>query len=466
MAPQAAIENNLFEIVGTEYYQKIVRYTGSLAQDTEYVYTTGETEDGDLDRDEEFTGEITEARVDGGFQQKLSRLDELSVGSGSSVMMVQILGSKLDYQPIPVNQIWVAYNGSITENDVERPANSLDIEEASVVVIMLEAGDRNKYVAFFPRSDKYPQGRQVTYFSRTWHNIPPEGEDPEATEATDNSGAIANPLTVLQDRSKDWTIPEIPVVVWTGTTKGIGTTLLPYDEALYNTCLELDLSASRSMTSLNRSATGTLIFTSEPGSSPVWSDNLGEGTTLLKPGQSATMLNLPPQGGEALMDGVERMGAMIGDAYGVPGYLLATGDSAQVPSGTALMELNQPAAKMRRKRAELNRAAMQRIFDVERGLAAIDNDDPGYAANVRQQWIVHDMAYVKTDEQRLTEAKLELELKVKGQRELVREHVDGMDNATDEQVDEYIAGLKLAAAPAPPALGRFSAAGAQAQQQG
>ena len=460
-APKAAIEAGLFEVVGTEYYQKIARHAGSLANNTQFVYV-----DGDSDKpNEEFAADMAEEREKAGFNQRLGRAEEMAVATGSAGILVQVVGSKLDYQPLPSNQIWIAFNATIIDDGEERPVNMMDINEASVVVVLVEAGNEtNTYAAFFPRSDEYPQGRMVKYDAAKWYNIPMPGFDSYAVEALDNAGEIGNPLTVLQDKAGDYSIPEIPVIPWVGTLKGVGKSILPTDTALFDTCKELDMSLSRAFTSLNKSATGNLMFTSEAGSSPVWADNLGEGVNMLKPGQSAIMLNLPPAGGESLLNAVERGGAMVGDSYGVPDYLLAVGDSANVPSGAALMELNQPSAKMRRMRADANRGNMRMLFAVEKALAAIDNDDPSFAAGIEQRWIVNDMSIVKTDEQRLNEAKMAQDLRVKGQRENVRDLVHGMADATDDEVDAYIADLKMSAAQATPTLGRFTAAAGQAQR--
>ena len=459
LGPKAAIEAGLFEILGTEYYQKISRHAASLSSDIEFEFVT----EGGADADE-FGTELLAARDAAGFRQRLGRCDEIAVATGSACMHVQVLGGKFVYTPVPANMVWFAYANGVVEDDEDRAVDMLNIEEASVVVVQLDSGENNTYVAYFPRSDMYPRGRMVKYEAKRWQDIPSPWDGRNAVEATDNAGEIANPLTVLQDDSGDYTRPEVPVIPWIGTIKGIGTSIIPVDSALYNTCVELDMSLSRAFTSLNKSATGNLIFTTEKGASPVWADNLGEGVNMLKPGQSAIMLNLPPAGGEALLTGVEKGGAMIGDSYGVPDYLLAVGDSVNVPSGAALMELNQPAAKMRRKRADINTGNMDRLFKVEVSLAAIDNEDPSFGAGIEQKWIVKDMSYVKTDEQRLNEAKLAKELKLKGQRELIRDYVEGMENASDEQIDAYIADLKLDAAPAAPALGRFSAATQAAQR--
>jgi hypothetical protein len=314
LAAKAAVDTGKFEVVTLGTLTKIKRIVASLNRDTEYQYVDEAGQEV-----EDFQQDIEQSRAQAGFLMKLGRTDELAVVSGSAGMLVQQLGSQMDYQPLQSNQIKVVHAESIMEGDSERPTNTLDIEEASLVVLQMSAasGLASNYVAYFPRSDEYPKGRMVKYTANNWYEIPIVGAD-GSVDHRDAGDEIANPLTVLQDTAQDWTIPEIPVSLWQGSVNGAGSELLPTYTTLYEQDKEINLAASRQMFAGVRSATGIIVFSTELGGSPVVSDNLGEGLSMLKPGQSLNVLSVPGINQKYLMDTIKDTVAFLSESYGVP----------------------------------------------------------------------------------------------------------------------------------------------------
>jgi hypothetical protein len=367
---------------------------------------------------------------------------------------------------MPANQIYIAHAAEIYENDVLRPADSLNLEEASVVVLMLSVASSSTYnfVAYFPRSDMYPKGRMVKYEASMWYQIPEVGNE-GANDHMDAAEEVANPLTVLQDDAQNWTIPEIPVVLWYGSPDGAGSSLLPVSTNLYENDKELNLAECRLLTGGVKSATGIIVFSNELGGSPIMPDNLSEALVQLKPGHALNVLHVPGANVTALDGVVEKLGAYISEKYGVASYKLSVGGNTNIPSGVALVELNKPETKYRQGRADMNRAGMDKIFQIEKGLAAIDNEDPNFGAGITQTWTVNDPTFTQTEAEIQAAIKEDIALGVIDKRGAVRARVPSMENATDEEVDAYLETL-LVVAPAPQAgTGRFGAAVQAAQTQ-
>jgi hypothetical protein len=448
LSAQAAVEAGLFEITTIDAYQKITRYVANLTQDTSYKYydESGNEWDGSED--------IEQAREDGGFNLKLARCDEISVATGCCGFMPQQLGSSMDYQPIQSNRLWVVHADEIIDESIDgenkrRPTNKLNIEEATVVVIELGSIGNGKFefLAIYPRSNMNERGRHVKYTASKWSDIPDVGIV-GASEHYNKAGEIDNPLTTLQETNQNWEAPEIPIVIWYGVPVGVGSKLLPTMDALYETCLELDLGNSRALTTANKSATGVTVISSELGANTIMPDNLGEGMNQLGSGNAMNIISIPGANVETLQRVVETQAAFLAEAYGMPSHMVKVSDGNMVHSGTALVQMTQVANRMRMKRAEINRTAMARIFEIEKGIAAISRDEADYGIGIRQEWEVEPMTYVKTDMERFEEAAFKQnQLKIAGQREHVKAFVPGIE--TDEQVDTFVEELKLPVAPAP-----------------
>jgi hypothetical protein len=453
-ATQAAVDANLFEIIVLETMNKIIREVADLNTDTEYAYASEDGEELD-----EFAADMQQARADGDYLLKLGRVDELSVATGSSGMLIQVLGSKLDYQPLASSQIKIVFADQIMDGDTWRPTNTLDIEEASIVVVELSESKNNAkdrvFVAIFPRSEMYPKGRMVKYEGTDWAAIPNVGHA-DANDHMDSAEEVANPLTVLQNDSKDWTRPEIPVVLWRGTTNGIGKELLPTSEVLFQQDKEINLSACRALTAGIKSATGVIVLNTEVGGSPVMPDQVAEGITQLKAGQSLNILSVPAINADRLMASIESIIAFLSESFGVPNYKLTINNNLAAMSGEALIQLNRTEMEMRQRRADINRGNVDRIFNIEMALAAIDNDDQTFGNRIKQAWIVGSEGVIKSDLVVIEETERLKAVKAIDERGVVRALIPEFTDATDEAIDEYLDGFKEEPAPPQqPALNRL-----------
>ncbi len=448
LSRKAAVDSELVEVVVLDSMNKIVRVTASLNRDTEYKYTKDNGEEA-----EEFAKDITQARQDGGYLLKLGRLDELSVATGSSAILVQVLGSKLDYQPLQSDRVYIVHNTSIMEGSLERPTNFLDIEEATVIIVDLGVvnNSESSFIAYYPRSDEYPKGRMVKYNAAKWSDIPNVGQQ-NADDTVDSKGELTNPLTALQDSAKDWAIPEIPIALWKGNVNGVGEELLPTSATLYKNDIEVNLAACRALTANIKSATGMVVVSKDVGASPVMPKGISEATTILNAGQSVNVLQVPAANSAVLMDTIEKIVAYMSEAFGVPAYKTTISSDTTVPSGVALKELNKPEERTRQARANINRQNIDRIFKIEVGLAAIDNKSPDFGKGIIQTWTVNKESFAMSELDVIAVQEKELNtLKIKDVNDIAKERIPSLANATDAELEKHFE-AKAIEVVEPPAL--------------
>jgi hypothetical protein len=436
-AKNAAIANGLFEIVGLHTYNHIVRETASLFTiGSEYEYEGS----GNVDT---FAEDLEAAREMANRDLSMGRVDELSVATGSSCVLVQVLGSILNYQAIPRDKIWVAFNNTIFENNVERPANQLNIEEATAIVIQLDDADSSgnaSYVAYYGRSDKYPQGRQVKYSAKKWDDVPEVGQTGEdAGTDAEFDGEAGNPMTVWQDQQgSGFVSPEYPIAIWTGSTSGYGKELLPITEGLYKQTLELDLGASRVLMSALKSARGVFAFSRDMESSNVLPEVIDEGGVVLEHGQTLATHSIPGINIKEAMAVLKEMAAITSEAWQVPAYRIGI-NATSVPSGAALRELNRPLIRNRDSRIQLNRSNVSRIYDIERILASMENGSATGEA-IEETWVPNEVQFERDRLEVLNEKKLELEMKITHLERVAEEVFPHID--TEEQAENWIAEVK------------------------
>jgi hypothetical protein len=135
--------------------------------------------------------------------------------------------------------MWIIYNDSILQDDEERPTNKLDLEDAVCVIVQL---DKDKFAAYYGRSNVYPNGRFVTYSGDSWERVPSHDSVTEGDNLGDDE-TFANPLTEWQDKNGDYSTPEYPVFIWYGAPQSVGKNILPVSLSLYEMSKEIDLSA-------------------------------------------------------------------------------------------------------------------------------------------------------------------------------------------------------------------------------
>ncbi len=436
----AAIKNNLYEVVTKGMTRKIATNVARLFENSTFKYVTNGLPD------PEFTAVMSEARKDGSFNLRASRMDEISVVTGSSAMLVQVLNNKLNYQPMAQDKIWIVFGNAIKTGARYSAVDILNIEDALTVIIQL---DKDSYVAYFGRSDVYPNGRMVKYKASAWHKAPsltPDAKDKEAqaiaasAEDYEIDGVIYNPLTYWQDKSEDYSSPEYPVITWQGSPAGVGNCILPTQTSLYESSKEIDLSASRTSMSANKAARGAWFFTSTDGATNE-PTSFDEGVKTLEEGQSALVLSVPA-GNIKTADTINNSNAnYLSDQWGIPAYLLAVGENTTVPSAVALLELNRPAVMMQNKRAAINEESVDRLFDIEVALVSIETAKE-VAADTEQIWEVSSLEVLQTKTELLNELKIEKDMGLIDNTGILLRLSNGL--TTKEQAEEFLATIKPA----------------------
>ena len=423
-AQKAAIQNNLFEIVARGMIRKIPNNVAVLAENSEFEFTNN----GSVD--DTFTIDIEEARQSGDFGLMWSRLDDISVVCGSAVELLQVNNGVFQYQPMTSDKAHVVFGNKIEVDEEVFPVNQLNVDHAQCVIIQM---DEDKYAAYFGRSTKYPNGRFVQYESTNWSSIPdvdPNNNDIDEYYVGDE---IYNPLTYLQDTTKDFTTPEYPIITWQGTTQGIGKELLPTNTGLYESSREIDLTCSRVSMAANKGARGGWFFTNEGGVSPNQPSSLDEGISKLEAGQSVLVLTVPAANIAEAGKINDANTKYLADSWSIPSYLMSVDGSVTLPSGAALLKANEPLVKFIKKRKDINNSQMERLFQIEKALASIETGS-SVGENVEQVWTLKPAEVLKTDLEKLTEAKLKQELKITDEAHTLAE-VDGI---TVEQAQEQI----------------------------
>lgn len=424
-AKAAAIFHRLFEVVNRMLSNKITGMVASLFDTSKFVFA----KDGTVD--DQITQDINEERKAGGFKVRFSRADEVSVAVGSCVVLTQVLNDKLNYQAISPDKVWIVFGTEIEADDKKRAVDNLDVEDAYCIVIQL---DDERFVAFFARSDMYPQGRRVEYEASEWSAIP-EPADKKSSDFLGDDGEVANPLTELQDKHGVYTSPEYPVIVWKGTTRGIDGNVTPIDLAMMETCGEIDLTDSRTSMSANKGARGAWYLTSAAGASTHRPPSFDEGVSELKEGQSALVLSVDASNIEVANKVNNDNAAHLANSYGVPTYEMSVDQATQMPSGQALIIANRALNAFRMKRAEINESEMAKEFEIEKALIGVETGEL-VGVDVEQGWTVGPYEIEKTRTELLTEAKLEKELAITDNAAIVIK--TNPDIETREEAQAYL----------------------------
>ncbi len=443
-AKEAAIEYGLLEVCGLFTFNRIVREWASL-------WTEGVTYKYDPDNDA-FDEELQAARQVGGRNLVMGRVDELASAVGSSSVLVQVLGSELNYQAITRDKITVIFGETITEGDTERPVNPLNIEEATLVVVQLDSdvtSGNTQYVAYYGRSDKYPQGRQAKYWAKSWDQIPEVdagGED--VIDYMANETDVANPMTLWQiQQGKQAVTPEYPIATWLGSTSGYGSELMPVTDGLYMQCKEFDLGASRILLSALKSARGVFAFNQGETAGNSIPESISEGDAVIPPDTNITTHYIPAVNSKDAMEVLVNLAAQTSEAFQVPAYRMGLTANITIPSGAALRELNRPLIRLRNSRTEINRTEVARMFDIERILASMENSS-ATGEGITEIWEPDELQFSVSELERIQAAREKVEAGFADVNQVVEEVFPHLD--TQEKVDNWVGEIE-ARKPEPPA---------------
>jgi hypothetical protein len=368
---QAAILYGQYEIVRSMLFNSIVRALATLFSESglQYTYSIGDKEESDVD----LTAGMTKLRQYSGGHISTQRWDALSVGLGSSLLYISVNGDKLLEREVSPTAVWVVFGSHIEQDNKVRPVDETDMDDASVVVMMLASGsigvDKNKYAAWIGPSRTYPLGRMVTYEAQNWHEIPDIGDEGSHDYVT-SGGDIANPLSAWAQDRNDWTIPTYPFSVCYGDKMSSG--LLPTSISLYEDCLELDLATSIVLGCSIRGAQGVQVIkqvNQGAGELPANTD----GKVLLSYAYDLNQAGWATVHSKDAMEVIKEIARQKAEAYNVPGFLAASTGQERPSSGREVIARSEPLQRNRDERIQLNRASVMRRWEISKALINATN---------------------------------------------------------------------------------------------
>jgi len=361
---------------------------------TYYDYVTiTEGEDGTKEEvpSEDTEKLITTQRYAGGYWTETPNADYISVAVESGPLFVSFVGGHLQYKAFSPSCLHAIYGDTIVDNGEERAPDYTDLEDAVVVVLELNNGsqtnttaaDQQQYLAIFGRSETYQFGRSVTYTASKWDSIPDIGTQGSVDWRT-KGGEIANPLSWYAAKSKLDSAVEYPIAIMRGGLTIINDKLLPTSTSLFENCKEIDLAMSRILHCSLLSARGTNAVLNERGA-PL--PETLEGNIALQNGQTIVTLDQPVANSVGAMEILVQVAKSVAEGYSVPGYHILSSAGATTPeSGVALYIRTQPLIEHRDRREKVNAHAVQKIWEIEKGLYEVHTGKALAGPGVVQVW--------------------------------------------------------------------------------
>jgi hypothetical protein len=386
-----AIEAGLHTIASTMLYNRIVEIRASLFSNGEtYAYPNGDA----------FAADLENARAIALHDRSMTRADMLATGIGSAGVLISADQAGYQYSPFSPDKMWAVYGDEYYIGDVPNQVDTLNLEHASIVVLELAGGsgrDRN-YAAYMGRQEGYTRGRLVKYTSDDWNNIPDVGQggldwtlSGEWLKMPDVD-QVANPLTAYQDSTGG--LYEYPIITWQMDGTGDRTTLLPVTGVvLYEQTFELDVELSRIIEAGGKAAAGVWFMSNPKGQDikGAWNEGMVEGFGE----QSVSLLSHSASNAKLAMEIIDKMAERTASRYHVPGYMVATSESFQMPSGYALEIKNIPLVQDRKKRYKINKTSMDRKFEIEKGLINFVEGTTIVPVDAREDWVPNPLEFPK-----------------------------------------------------------------------
>lgn len=329
--------------------------------------------------------------------RRMSRLDLLSCGIGSSFLYLSSSVKGFRYTPSDPSNIWICHHPEIYLDNILSDSNNLDIDDATVVVIRVsgvteEGGiSKSNFIAIYGASDAYPNGRMVRYSSDNWSKIPNYGEGGSDYTISGEMmryptfDQLANPLTMHVTETNGISQVEYPIITWQMDQTADGTSLFPQSGTmLFDIVFDLDTELSRIVESGGRSARGAWIGTS--GNGEGFDKSFSEGETVAKINQDVKLLSHPASNAQAaqaiVMDALKH----TAEAYNVPSHGVSTRENFQASSGFALTVLNEPLTRDRERRATINSSSMARKFQIEKAAINFSSTKQLIPYDVSETW--------------------------------------------------------------------------------
>jgi hypothetical protein len=386
-ARESAIRAGYYEIIRTALYNSIVTNTATLFSEPSQRY----------EWDTDGVGEVvTDLREQSNASLACQRWDSLAVGVNSAPLYLSVAGNILIQTEVNPTSFWVVHAQRITDQTIgrDRATNTMDLDEASVVVMQLQGktGNKNHYAAWFGPSQEYQYGRYVQYKSSTWHEIPePDERDENIIDYRNERNELAAPLAWWAEQEKDYSIPVYPFAICYGSPMSCG--LMPVSTSMYEDCLELDLSSSLILGAAGKGARGKVVLKREEGGEPP--QNWDEGLVLISRGMTLTDAGLDPAKALAALEVERKLSRAISESWNVPGYFVTPEQEAAPPTGIAIKRMAEPMLRYRRDRIVANRASVRRRFAIERALINSTRGETVIPSDTIETWYPGEREFTK-----------------------------------------------------------------------
>ncbi|MCP4640642.1 MAG: hypothetical protein GY851_09425 [bacterium] len=365
---QHAIKNGFFEVVLVDFGRAVNDQRSTLysEESQEWVY--------DNDTAEQVFNEL---REEGGADLALIRVDHLADSIGCGCQRVVHRDSALSWQSFAPTSLAVGFAASIESDGNMREVNACDIEEASVVVLTLgvvdAATNKNRYAAYFGRSELYPNGRHVVFVGDSPSGYPEVGgggdEWTTAGEFVTDAPLddIANPLTYWSNTTGT-DGPEYPVVIFYGDSRRHNVELLPLTgEDLYLDSLEADVASSLILKNSLINSRGIVALKAPSGGA--LPNPWDQGMVHLRKDQDIEVKSVPGVNSKIAFENFKEWLKARAESMGVPGHMVvADSESGNPESGKAIALRNAPLKKTREERWRANRHSFRRWWDVSKNV--------------------------------------------------------------------------------------------------
>ena len=383
-AARAAIMAKQFEVARLQCFEGIASAQANMFSESGLRYEYDNEKAGDT---------IAAKRAQSGAALSSQRWDLLSCGVKSSALYIEVKGTKLIETEVRPPALWIIHAESITEGGKERATDTMDIDEASVVIMQLQG---EKFAAWWGPSEDYPNGRHCVFTAKKFSDVP-EPEDKNGREFTIQGEysempvgveMLANPLTLWAIKGKT-DPPVYPFSILYGSDRSVG--ILPVSTSLYEQCLEFDLTASVILGASARGARGAQVITQKGDADPSdVPDNTSEGKIIMGRNKDLNFAGWSPSHAQAAMVTLKDLARATAEANSVPGDMAMRDATATIESGYHYRLKLGKLIKYRTTRIAMNRAGVRRRWEIEKALISATTytqaGAPTIPAEVEETW--------------------------------------------------------------------------------
>ena len=441
-AVQTEIDANFYEALDIGIGQRIVGALANLFtrddQDWQFTTTSGESDDA--------TSEIIESHrsLGGAYQAEVSA-DRLACATESGAIRIVWEGGALRYEPVAPQHLKVLYGPTVVDDGVSRPSNPTSLDDAAAVVIRLSGNAQDamgsytvsRWIAYVGRCEQYPDGRCVTYVAaqRDWDKIPAPGTVGSYDVTRTESGELCNPLSWLANREQG-VITEYPVVLLRGGHITVSDTVVPTQDTLYDSVIEMTLGWSRVLKDALSGALGREVLANPQGQSLPEST---EGVVVLKPGQTYEIKTMQAGSITAAIDMLYAASGALANGWSVPSYTVVSRLGAAPESGIALAIQTAPLMEFASYREKINQHAILGMFGIERSLINYHLDSAVIPWDTRATWTAGTLSTPRPEAERVAGITAALDAGLTDAVGAIREY-HGL--ATDSEAQEMYDALK------------------------